>query len=115
MAYENRQPEKLHFHSDQGSNYIARTYVDYLKELGAKQTFSRPSKPYDNSIIEAFFKSLKSEKLYRIQFRSERELKEAVKEYVEHYNSRRPHEFLNYRSPDAYEKNYFKKQMSLEA
>lgn len=115
MAYENRQPEKLHFHSDQGSNYIARTYVDYLKELGVKQTFSRPSKPYDNSIIEAFFKSLKSEKLYRIQFRSERELKEAVKEYVEHYNSRRPHEFLNYRSPDAYEMNYFKKQISLEA
>lgn len=31
MAYENRQPEKLHFHSDQGANYIARTYVDYLK------------------------------------------------------------------------------------
>ena len=55
MTYENRQPEKLHFHSDQGSNYIARTYVDYLKELGVKQTFSRPSKPYDNSIIEAFF------------------------------------------------------------
>jgi len=38
-----------------------------------------------------------------------------VKEYVEHYNSRRPHEFLNYRSPDAYEMNYFKKQISLEA
>ena len=38
-----------------------------------------------------------------------------AKEYVEHYNSRRPHEFLNYRSPDAYEMNYFKKQISLEA
>lgn len=113
MAYERREPTELHFHSDQGRNYISRTYVDYLKSLGVKQTFSRPSKPYDNSIIEAFFKSLKTEKLYRTEFRSERELKESVKEYIEHYNSARPHEFLNYKTPDAFEKIFHSKQATL--
>ena len=113
MAYERRAPTELYFHSDQGRNYISRTYVDYLKSLGIKQTFSRPSKPYDNSIIEVFFKSLKTEKLYRIEFRSERELKEGVKEYIEQYNSARPHEFLNYKTPDAFERNFHSKQAAL--
>ena len=37
-----------------------------------------------------------TEKLYRTDFRSEREFRIAVKEYVEFYNEKRPHSVLRY-------------------
>ena len=87
----------------------------HLKEFGIQQSFSRASTPYDNSVMESFFKSMKTEKLYRTDFRSEREIREAIKEYVHYYNSKRPHSVLNYRTPDAYEADYFKRQAALQS
>ena len=63
--------------------------------------------------VESFFKSMKTEKLYRTDFRSEREIREAIKDYVHNYNSKRPHSVINYRTPDAYESDYFKRQAAL--
>lgn len=108
-AYESRKPVNLLFHSDQGCNYTSKAYVAYLKQLGVTQSFSRAYTPYDNSVIESFFKSLKSEKLYRTDFRSEREFIEAVRDYMYNYNSARPHSKLKYKTPDEYEAIYFEK------
>lgn len=108
-AYESRKPTNLLFHSDQGCNYTSKAYVAYLKQLGVTQSFSRAHTPYDNSVIESFFNSLKSEKLYRTDFRSERELKKAIRDYMYNYNSARPHSKLNYKTPDEYETIYFEK------
>ena len=108
-AYESRKPGNLLFHSDQGCNYTSKAYVAYLKQLGVTQSFSRAYTPYDNSVIESFFKSLKSEKLYRTDFHSEREFIEAVRDYMYNYNSARPHSKLKYKTPDEYETAYFEK------
>ncbi len=108
-AYESRKPTNLLFHSDQGCNYTSKAYVSYLKQLGVTQSFSRAYTPYDNSVIESFFKSLKTERLYRTDFRSEREFKEAVKDYIYDYNTSRPHSKLRYKTPDEYETAYFEK------
>lgn len=108
-AYESRKPTTLLFHSDQGCNYTSKAYVSYLKHLGVTQSFSRAYTPYDNSVIESFFKSLKTERLYRTDFRSEREFKEAVKDYIYDYNTSRPHSKLRYKTPDEYETAYFEK------
>ena len=113
-AYEYRQPTDLLFHSDQGANYTSRAFMGYLKGLGIRQSFSRASTPYDNSVMESFFKSMKTEKLYRTDFRSEREIREAIRDYVHYYNSKRPHSVINYRTPDAYESDYFKRQAALQ-
>ena len=84
------------------------------KKKIVKESFSRAYTPYDNSVIESFFKSLKTEKLYRTDFRSEREFKEAVKDYMHYYNSARPHSKLKYKTPDEYEAIYFKKTSHLQ-
>ena len=68
---------------------------------------TRTSTPYNNSVMESFFKSMKTEKLYRTDFRSERGLKGAVKEYVHYYNNKRHHSILNYQTPNAFEAKYF--------
>jgi len=107
MAYESRKPDPgLIFHSDQGSNYRSKAFGDYLQELGVKQSFSKPHTPYDNSVVESFFSSMKREKLYRTKFRSVRELKETVGKYMQFYNEARPHATLKYRTPVRYEAEY---------
>ena len=60
-AVEERHPsEGLIFHSDRGTNYTARTFIDCCKAFGMTQSLSRKSTPYDNSVMEAFFKTLKA-------------------------------------------------------
>lgn len=113
-AYNERQPQDLMFHSDQGCNYTSATFRMCLKDLNVKQLFSNPGNPFNNSVMESFFKSMKTEKLYRTDFRSEREFRIAVKEYVKLYNKKRPHSVLRYRTPNKFEEDYIRNQAALQ-
>ena len=113
-AYKDRQPEDLMFHSDRGCNYTSATFRMCLAELKVKQSFSNPGNPYNNSVMESFFKSMKTERLYRTDFRSEREFREAVKDYIAFYNEKRPHSVLRYRTPNKCENDYVRKQAALQ-
>ena len=100
MAYESRRPDAgLVFHSDQGSNYRARVLKNYLSARNVTQSISKPGVPYDNSVMESFFSSMKREELYRGKYRSERELRAAIDKYIQFYNTERPHETLRYKTP----------------
>lgn len=110
QAYIERQPDKtLIFHSDNGSNYTSKTFASHLKSLNITQSFSRPHIPYDNSVVESFFKSLKAEELYRRKYRSERDFKESIAKYMTFYNFERPHSILKYWTPDKWEQKYWNK------
>ena len=107
QAYENRQsPSSLIFHTDRGANYCSKTLNDYIKSLGITRSFSRPYVPYDNSVIESFFASLKREELYRKKYRTESELFKAIDDYMEFYNTRRPHAKIQYKTPEQKEREY---------
>ena len=109
MAYESRKPEPgLIFHTDQGGNYRARAFGDYLKTREVTQSFSKPGVPYDNSVMETFFASMKREELYRYKYRSEREFRAAVDRYIDFYNTQRPHKTIHYKTPQAKEEAYAK-------
>lgn len=62
--------------------------------------------PYDNAVIESFFNLLKREELHRRSYRSERELIARIYDYINFYNSNRPHRYNNYTSSDDTEKAY---------
>ena len=107
-AYDSRQPkEGIVFHFDRGSNYRSKTFYNYLKSLNIVQSFSRAYTPYDNSVVESFFSSLKREELYRSKYRSDKEFKKAVADYITFYNTQHPHLNNNYRTPDAKEADYY--------
>ena len=107
-AYNDCLPgDGLIFHSDRGSNYKAESFRKLLASKNVTQSFSRAHVPYDNAVMENFFGSLKKEELYRWRYRSERELKERIKEYVDFYNNTRLHEKLQYRTPNQVEEEYF--------
>ncbi len=107
-AYIARNPGKgLMFHSDNGGNYRCKTFQSYLKSLNVIQSFSRPYVPYDNSVMESFFSSMKREELYRRRFKSEKEFLCAVDDYIIFYNEKRPHRQNKYLTPLQKENNYY--------
>ena len=111
LAYESRRPDtNLIFHTDNGSNYTSKSFRDYLKKLGVTQSFSRPHIPYDNSVMESFFANMKREELYRAKYRSEKEFKNGVQNYIQFYNEERPHSKNKYKTPSQKEAEYFSKQ-----
>ena len=110
MAYKTRNPEEnLIFHSDQGSQYTARAFRQLLKKLKITQSFSNAGTPHDNAVMESFFSIFKKEEFYRSKYRSEKELRNKVDEYILFYNQKRPHTTLNYKTPEQYEDEFFQK------
>ncbi|WP_083520876.1 DDE-type integrase/transposase/recombinase [Alicyclobacillus kakegawensis] len=75
-------PAGLIVHADRGSQYTSRRYQETVKRHGGV-IMSRPGDPYDNAVMEAFYKTLKAELLPGGKFVSVREAENAVFEYIE--------------------------------
>lgn len=109
IAYESRRPsEGLIFHTDRGTNYCAYSFVSYLRILNVITSYSRAHIPYDNSVMESFFSTLKREELYRHSYRSEHEIRKGIEDYIIFYNTKRPHSTNNYKTPSQKEAEYNK-------
>lgn len=89
--------------SDQGSQFTSDDYKALLKSLDIRQSMDGKSRWADNIMIERWFRSLKTELIYVNEFHSPKELRQAIRQYVNDYNTLRPHEALDYETPeDAY-------------
>lgn len=114
IAYKVRQPDSsLIFHTDRGGNYSSKTMNDYMRSLHITHSFSRAHVPYDNSVMESFFSSMKREELYRTKYRSESDFRNAVDRYIIFYNTKRPHKKLQYKTPEQKEEEYALKDVDL--
>jgi len=91
------------YHSDRGSQYTSKDFMDTLKLYGIKQSFSRVGMPGDNSWAESFFATLKKECINFKNFTTRDELREVVFAWIEgFYNSQRVQARLGYISPRVY-------------
>ena len=80
------------FHSDRGSQFTSRKFRQFLDEHNIVQSFSAKAHPYDNAVMECFFKYLKKEETDRRSYHSLRELQLSLFTYIHgFYNSVRPH------------------------
>lgn len=87
-------------HSDQGSQFTSKDFIDYCKSVGVDQSMSRAGCPYDNAPMERYFNTLKHDYANYHEFNTEQELYSGVENfaYVE-YNHIRPHSYNNGRTP----------------
>jgi transposase InsO family protein len=111
MGILSRKPPKgLIVHSDRGSQYCGNVFRRRLNRYGYIQSMSRKGDCWDNAPVESFFKTLKEELCGHRSFRSRREARTAIFEYVEvFYNRVRLHSTLGYCTPDEYERNQWQK------
>lgn len=109
-AMRKRKPkEKLIFHSDRGVQYHSKEFRNILKAFNITQSTSGKGNCYDNAVAESFFKTLKSELLSNGTFKTRREAKIKVFEYIElYYNKKRIHSSLNWCTPEEYLENYYR-------
>ena len=85
--------------SDQGSQFTSDDYKSLLKSLHIRQSMDGKSRWADNIMIERWFRSLKTEKIYIEEYATERELRASIDSFVDQYNNVRPHESLDNATP----------------
>ena len=83
--------EGLVLHSDQGRQYRHAHYRRRLGEMGITQSMSRKGNRLDDSIMEAFFGTMKNEMFHghEPEFRTFGDLERAVSEYIGYCNNGR--------------------------
>jgi putative transposase len=91
-------------HSDRGSQYASEDFRLKLAAHKITASMSRKGNCYDNAFVETFFKTLKTELIYRNKFKTRSEAKAAIFEFIEvWYNRQRLHSSLGYLTPEDYE------------
>lgn len=100
-------PEGTYFHSDQGSLYNHPYFQKKLESGNFIQNMSRKGTPIDNSPMESFFGTLKSELLYNplIKIQDTTTLIEEIKRYIYYYNYDRIQKRLGYQTPAQFKVN----------
>ena len=100
-----RPPEGLIHHSDRGSQYCSVDYQATLRRHGIRISMSGKGNCYDNAMVETFFKTLKSELVWRTTFFTRADAERDIARYIDgFYNPVRRHSALNYLSPAQFEK-----------
>lgn len=74
--------EGLIFHSDRGCQFTSEAFRRHLDELNIVQSFSAKCHPYDNAVMECFFKYLKKEETNRRTYSSFDEVKLSIFQYI---------------------------------
>ncbi len=91
-------------HSDRGSQYCSDAYQARLGELGFLASMSGKGNCYDNAVVETFFKTIKSELIWRTVFMSRSQAETAIAGYIDgFYNPVRRHSTLDFTSPVKFE------------
>lgn len=86
--------------SDQGCQFTSSEYKNFLREKHITQSMDGKSRWADNIMIERWFRSLKTEEIYVNEYASPKALRTAIRKYIEIYNTQRPHEALEYATPN---------------
>ncbi len=91
---------ELLLHSDQGSQYTSKAFIEFCESVHVTQSMSKAGYPCDNAPMERYFNTLKNECTNLYEFQTEEALYQAVEEFAYvSYNHIRPHSFNGYRTP----------------
>jgi transposase InsO family protein len=89
-----------------GSQYCSIDYQAELNKHGILVSMSGKGNCYDNAMVETFFKTLKSELVWRTVFYTRQQADQAIGRYIDgFYNPLRRHSALHFTSPAQFEKH----------
>jgi putative transposase len=98
-ALEHGTPEI--FNTDQGSQFTSNAFTNCLLSRNIPISMDGKGRALDNVYIERFWRSLKYECVFLHRHNNMSELRESISKYIAHYNNCRPHQSLEYQTPEA--------------
>lgn len=95
----------VYLHSDQGSEYDAKAYEEFVLGKGMIISMSKKASPWENPFQESFYSQFKVELGFVSRFETVEELMEAIYQTIYYYNNQRMHTSLKM-APVAFKQNY---------
>lgn len=86
--------------TDQGSQFTSEEFVAAVKEQGCQVSMDGRGAWRDNIFIERLWKTVKYERVYLHAYDSVGEARQSIMQYLNWYNTSRPHSRLGKRTPD---------------
>jgi putative transposase len=87
------------FNTDQGSQFTSAAFTGVLAAAGIRISMDGRGRWMDNVFIERLWRSLKHEDVYLKGYVDGQEAKAGIAEWIGFYNTRRPHQALDNRTP----------------
>ena len=88
------------FNTDQGSQFTDEHFTKVLATKRVRISMDGKGRWIDNVFVERLWRSVKYEDIYLHAYTTPREVTVALKRYFTFYNVQRPHQNLDYRTPD---------------
>ena len=87
------------FNTDQGSQFTSTDFTSLLMSSGIKISMDGKGRWIDNVMIERFWRTIKYEYIYLNEFNNGTELKQGVQQWINNYNTQRPHSSFGGQTP----------------
>ena len=87
------------FNTDQGSQFTSEAFTSVLVAHGVRISMDSVGSYMDNVFVERLWRSVKYEEVYLKAYESVAEARAGIGAYLRFYNSERPHQTLDYRTP----------------
>lgn len=103
MAIGNRKylsTKNLVHHSDRGIQYCCAAYVHLLNEDQIDISMTQTGSPYDNALAERMNETIKYDYCQKRMYATHEEAVQDLHRVIQSYNERRPHQSLDYLTPE---------------
>jgi putative transposase len=88
------------FNTDQGSQFTSEMFVNTLLDKGIQPSMDGKGRAIDNIFVERLWRSVKYEDIYLWAYSDGWQLELGLKKYFTFYNYERPHQSLEYKTPN---------------
>lgn len=93
-------PRGMLLRHDNGLVFGSRSFRAVVRDYGLTQEYITPYTPKQNGLCERFIKTFKEEFCWCNRFNSIAEARVALDAFLQRYNHSRPHQALNYQTPN---------------
>ncbi len=90
------------FNTDQGVQFTCEAFITTLSEQGIRISMDGKGRCLDNIFCERLWRSLKYEEVYLKAYATVAEAKAGIAAWVTFYNDERPHQALDYATPQEF-------------
>lgn len=94
-----RYPKASIVNTDQGCQFTSPDFTSVVISNGIKMSMDSVGRWADNIIIERWFRTLKYENVYLLEYANMIDAKVGISEFIPYYNYKRLHSSLNYQPP----------------